>query len=79
LTKAVVVYSAVQYSLNLILFLTIDKSWGWGGHRSLATDGIRMFKGQLDHWEDRVEAAEVGGESKVVCTVTDASFDDKRA
>jgi hypothetical protein len=26
--QAVVTHLAVQYSLNLILFLTIDKSWG---------------------------------------------------
>jgi hypothetical protein len=28
--EAVVAHLAVQYSLDLILFLTIDKSWGWG-------------------------------------------------
>jgi hypothetical protein len=38
--QAVVTHSAVQYSLDLILFLTIDESWGWGC-RSLARDGIR--------------------------------------
>jgi hypothetical protein len=26
--QAVVTHSAIQYSLNLILFLTVDKSWG---------------------------------------------------
>jgi hypothetical protein len=28
--EAVVAHLAVQYSLDLILFLTIDKRWGWG-------------------------------------------------
>jgi heme/copper-type cytochrome/quinol oxidase subunit 4 len=32
--QAVVMHSAVQYSLDLILFLTIDESWGWGWHMS---------------------------------------------
>jgi hypothetical protein len=59
--QAVVMHSAVQYSLDLILFLTINKSWGWGWCRLSARDGIRMHKGQLDHREDWVEAAEVGG------------------
>jgi hypothetical protein len=27
--QVVVMHSAVQYSLNLILFLTVDKNWGW--------------------------------------------------
>jgi hypothetical protein len=28
--KVVVAHPAVQYSLDLVLFLTIDESWGWG-------------------------------------------------
>jgi hypothetical protein len=59
--QAVVTHSAVLYSLDLILFLTVNESWGWGWHRLSARDGIGMCKGQLDHWEDGVEAAEVGG------------------
>jgi hypothetical protein len=33
--QAVVTHLAVQYSLNLILFLAVDESWGWGsaGHQ----------------------------------------------
>jgi hypothetical protein len=58
--QAVVTHSAVQYSLDLILFLTVDESWGWGWCRSSARDGIRKREGQLDHGEDGVEAAEVG-------------------
>jgi hypothetical protein len=27
---AVVAHPAVQYRLDLILFLTVDESWGWG-------------------------------------------------
>jgi hypothetical protein len=38
-----------------------------------------MRKGQLDHGEDWVEVAEVGGESKAICTMADTGFDDKRA
>jgi hypothetical protein len=59
--QAVVTHSAVQYSLDLILFLTVDESWGWGWCRSSARDGIRMCEGQLDHREDGVKAVEVGG------------------
>jgi hypothetical protein len=62
--QAVVTHLAVQYSLNLILFLTIDESWGWGWHRSSAKDGIGMRKGQFYHWEDGVEAVEVGGRAR---------------
>jgi heme/copper-type cytochrome/quinol oxidase subunit 4 len=28
--QAVIAYAAVQYLLNLILFLTINESWEWG-------------------------------------------------
>jgi hypothetical protein len=28
--EVVVAHLAVQYGLDLILFLTIDESWGWG-------------------------------------------------
>jgi hypothetical protein len=38
-----------------------------------------MHKGQLDHREDGVEAAEVGGESKAVCAMADTGFNDKGA
>jgi hypothetical protein len=38
-----------------------------------------MRKGQLDNGEDWVEAAEVGGESEVVCAMADAGFDNERA
>jgi hypothetical protein len=57
----VVTHLAVQYSLYLTLFFTVDESWGWGWCRLSARDGIRMREGQLDHGEDWVEAAEVGG------------------
>jgi hypothetical protein len=77
--QVVVTHSAVQYSLDLILFLTVDESWGWGWHRLSARDGIGMRKGQLDHGEDRVEVAEVGGESEAICAMADTGFGDKRA
>jgi hypothetical protein len=28
--ETVVAHLAVQYSLDLVLFLTVDESWGWG-------------------------------------------------
>jgi hypothetical protein len=43
--EAVVAHPAVQYCLDLILFLTINESWGWGQCRSSAQDGIWMCKG----------------------------------
>jgi hypothetical protein len=58
--QSVVTHAAVQDSLDLILFLTVNKSWEWGWCRSLARDRIRKCGGQLDHGEDRVKAAEVG-------------------
>jgi hypothetical protein len=77
--QVVVTHSAVQYSLNLILFLTIDKSWGWGWCRSPARDGIRKHGGQLDYGEDGVKAVEVVRESKAVCALANTRFDDKGA
>jgi hypothetical protein len=50
--QPVVTHSAVQYSLDLVLFLTVDESWGWGWCRSSAKDGIGMRKGQLDHGDN---------------------------
>jgi hypothetical protein len=50
-----------------------------GGCRSLARDGIGMRKGQLDHGEDWVEMAEVGGESEAVCAMANTGFDNKGA
>jgi hypothetical protein len=70
---------AIQYCLDLILLLTIDKSCGWGWCRSSAKDRIRRRRGQFDHGEDRVKAAEVVREFKVVCAMADTSFDDKGA
>jgi hypothetical protein len=77
--QSVVSHLAVQYRLDLILLFTIDKSCGWGWHRSLAKDGIQRRRGQLDHGEDGVKAAEVGRERNVVCAMADTSFDDKGA
>jgi hypothetical protein len=77
--QLVVTHVAVQDSLNLILFLTVNECCGWGWHRSSAKDRIRRRRGQLDHGEDRVKVAEVVREFKVVCTMADASFDDKGA
>jgi hypothetical protein len=77
--QTVVAHAAVQYLLDLILFLAVDESWGWGRCRSLARDGIRRHRGQLDHREDRVKAAEVEGQSEAVCAMADTGFDDKGA
>jgi hypothetical protein len=77
--QLIIMHVAVQDSLDLILFLTVDKSCGWGWRRSLAKDRIRRRRGQLDHGEDRVKAAEVVREFKAVCAMADTSFDDKGA
>jgi hypothetical protein len=77
--QTVVAHAAVQYLLDPILFLAVDESWGWGWCRSSAKDGIRRRGGQFDHREDGVKAAEVGGQSRVVCTMADTGFDDKGA
>jgi hypothetical protein len=77
--QTVVTHLAVQYSLDLILFFTVNKSWGWVWCRSSASDGIRMCEGQLDHREDWVEAAEVGEESEAICAMADTGFDNKGA
>jgi hypothetical protein len=61
--QSVVTHAAVQDSLDLILFLTVDESCGWGWCRSSAKDGIGRHWRQLDHREDRVKAAEVGRQS----------------
>jgi hypothetical protein len=50
---------AIQYRLDLILLLTIEESCGWGWCRSLARDGIRRHRRQLDYREDGVKAAEL--------------------
>jgi hypothetical protein len=70
---------AIQYCLNLILLLAVNKSCRWGWCGLSARDGIRKCGGQLDHREDGVKAAKVGRESKAVCAVADTSFNDKEA
>jgi hypothetical protein len=47
--------------------------------RLLAKDRIRRHRGQLDHGEDGVKAAEVVREFKVVCAMANTSFNDKGA
>jgi hypothetical protein len=77
--QVVGLHLAVEYSLDLILFLTIDKSWEWGWCRLSARDGIRKRGGQIDHREDGVKAVEVGGQSEAVCAMAYTGFDDKEA
>jgi hypothetical protein len=77
--QAVVAHPAVQYGLNLVLVLTVDESCGWGWCRTSTRDGIWMRDRQFDHGEHGVKAAEVGRESKAICTSADARFDDKWA
>jgi hypothetical protein len=77
--QAVVMHSAVQDSLNLILLFTIDKGCGWRRRRPSAKDRIRRGRGQLDHGEDGVKAAKVVREFEAVCPMADAGFDDKEA
>jgi hypothetical protein len=47
--QLVITHAAVQDSLDLILFLTVDESCGWGWCRSSAKDGIGRRWRQLDH------------------------------
>jgi hypothetical protein len=61
--QVVVTHAAVQDSLDLILFLTVDESCGWGWCQSSAKDGIKRRWRQLDNREDGVKAAELGGQS----------------
>jgi hypothetical protein len=75
--QMVVAHAAVQYLLDLILFLAVDESWGWGWCRSSARDGIRRHGGQFHHREDGVKAAEVWGQSEAVCAMSDTGFNDK--
>jgi hypothetical protein len=75
--QAVVTHLAIQYCLDLVLLFTIDVSCGWGKRWSSANDGIREHRGQFDHGEDGVKAAELVREFKAVCTLANASFDDK--
>jgi hypothetical protein len=77
--QSVVMHVAVQDSLDLILFLTISVSCGWGWCRLLARVGIGKCGRQLDYGEDGVKVAEVGGQSEVVCTMANIGFDDKGA
>jgi hypothetical protein len=44
-----------------------------------ARDRIRKHGGQLDHGENGVKMAEVGGEREVVCTMADMRFNNKGA
>jgi hypothetical protein len=77
--QAVVLHLAIKYCPYLILLLTVNESCGWGWHRPSARDGIKESRRQLDHREDRVKAAEIGREGKVVCAMADTSFNDKGA
>jgi hypothetical protein len=77
--QAIVTHSAIQYHLDLILLLAVNKSCGWGWRGLSARDGIRKHGGQLDHRKDGVKAAEVGRESKAVCAMADTSFNEKGA
>jgi hypothetical protein len=77
--QVVIAHPAVQYGLNLVLVLTIDKSWGWGWCRVLARDGIWMRDRQFDHEEYRMKAAEVGRKSQTINASADTHFNDKWA
>jgi hypothetical protein len=77
--QLVVSHLAIQYRLDLILLLAINESCGWGWCRSSAKDGIWRHRGQLDHGEDGVKAAEVGRERKAVCAMANTSFDNRGA
>jgi hypothetical protein len=59
--QSVVTHVAVQDSLDLVLFFSIGGSCGWGWCRLSAEDGIGTRWRQLDHGEDGVKVAELGG------------------
>jgi hypothetical protein len=61
--QSVVTHVAIQYRLDFILLFTINESCGWGWCRLSAGDEIQKGRRQLDYGEDRVKAAELGGES----------------
>jgi hypothetical protein len=61
------------------LLLAINKSCGWGWHRSSAQDKIRRRRGQLNHGKDMVKVAEVVREFKAVCAMANASLNNKGA
>jgi hypothetical protein len=61
--QSVVTYAAIQYCLDFVLLFAINESCGWGWRRLSAGDEIRKRQRQLDYGEDRVKAAELGGES----------------
>jgi hypothetical protein len=77
--KVVVAHLAVKYGLDLILVLAIDESCGCGWCGMSAWDGIWMRDRQFDHRKHGVKAAEVGRESKAICALADACFNDKGA
>jgi heme/copper-type cytochrome/quinol oxidase subunit 4 len=49
--QSVVTHAAIQYSLDLILFLAINESWEWGWSRSSANGGVREHEGLFDYGE----------------------------
>jgi hypothetical protein len=61
--QSIVAHAAIQYHLDFVLLFAIDESCGWGWRRSSAREGIQKRRRQLDYGEDRVKAAELGGES----------------
>jgi hypothetical protein len=77
--QAVIVHPAVQYGLDLVFVLTIDESLGWGWCRASARDRIWMCDRHFDHREHGVKAAEVGGESKMICASANTRFNGKGA
>jgi hypothetical protein len=46
----------IQHPLNFEVFLTLTKNRWWWGHWLLPRDGVIRGRGQLDDWEDRMQA-----------------------
>jgi hypothetical protein len=51
-------HATIQHPFNFEVFLTLTKHrWRWG-HWLSARDGVVRSQGQIDNWEDRVQATQ---------------------
>jgi len=69
----------VQDFLNHPFLFSFYDFWDWRRWDASASDWVIGRRGQFDDIEDRVKAFHREGEAKVVCIVTNFSFDWERA
>jgi hypothetical protein len=50
-------HATIQHPFNFEVFLTLTKNRWWWGHWLFTRDGVIWSRGQLDNWEDRLQAA----------------------